>query len=77
MYEEKQELLTSKGISCLTISSRTGKHFPSISVTPSWELVVAPAGYNLTAKTTPLFPANQHNKHGMQHKDYDPALHNS
>jgi hypothetical protein len=40
-------------------------------------LVVAPAGYNLTAKTTPLFPTNQHSEHGMQHKDYDPALHNS
>jgi hypothetical protein len=74
MSEEEQQLLTSKGISCLTISSSTGKHFPNISVTPSWELVVAPAGYNLTAKTTPLFPTNQHSKQSMPHKHYDRAL---
>lgn len=41
---------------CWTISSSTGKHFPNRSVTPSWEFVVAPAGYNFTANTTPLSP---------------------
>lgn len=46
--------LTSKGMFCRTISSSTGKHFPNRSVTPCWEFVVAPAGYNFTANTTPL-----------------------
>lgn len=44
-------------MSCLTISSRTGRHFPRRSVTPSWEFVVAPAGYSFTANTAPLCPA--------------------
>lgn len=50
---------TRRGIFWLTISSSTGTHFPNRFVTPSWEFVVAPAGYNFTAYTMPLSPVNQ------------------
>jgi hypothetical protein len=47
----QQEITDNK----VTISSRTGNHLPNISVTPSWELVVAPAGYYFTAKIQMYF----------------------
>lgn len=40
--------ITNNGKFFSAISSRTEKQFPKISVTPSWEFVVAPAGYNFT-----------------------------
>ena len=59
-------VVTSSGSPTSAIACSEGRQRPSRSVTPSAELVVAPAGYSFTAATKPLASGREVGKGGRR-----------